>query len=93
MNDYKFPNGFTSWNETHFEIVSMLTLEYKRNENGAIGKFNEDYGTGGLYEIAEEWTDEFEELNKDRKWDGEFFNEIESFFAKKLKKLGEDYEE
>jgi hypothetical protein len=36
-------------------------------------------GTGGIYELAEQWTDEFENLHLDQEWDGEFFDEIEKF--------------
>jgi hypothetical protein len=43
-------------------------------------------GTGAVYELAEEWTDEFEELNQDRDdWDGEWFDKIESFCNSKNK--------
>ena len=43
-----------------------------------------EQGHGGLYELAEELTDEFELLNKGRVWDGEFFDEIEEFLSEKL---------
>ena len=42
-----------------------------------------EQGTGGMYELAEELTDEFEKLNADREWDGEFFDEIEEFITSK----------
>lgn len=37
-----------------------------------------------MYELAENLTNEFEELNKDKKWNGEFFDEIYSFLTNKL---------
>jgi hypothetical protein len=80
----EFPNGFTSWQETHFEIVAYIT----NNREGEVGEIYQnvsDYGTGGLYELAEKWTDEFEKLNEGRAWDGEFFDEIEQFCNKKNK--------
>lgn len=82
----KLPNGFASWQETHYEIVSMLTVACV-NENSIITEFNEKHGTGGLYELAEEWTFKFEKQTKGREWDGEFFEEIEAFFDEQLKIL------
>jgi hypothetical protein len=43
----------------------------------------ESYGTGGLYELAESLTDDFEKLNAGRLWDGEFFEEIWDFLESK----------
>lgn len=75
-----FVNGFTSWQETHFEIVDFITFIRKADKlTGEVKKRQEQQGTGGLYELAEEWTDEFEELHKGREWDGDFFDEIEEF--------------
>lgn len=78
-----FPNGFSSWMETHHEIVSYITLKlhYYKNtaEESSIIKVMELSGTGGIYELAEDWTDEFEQDNIDRDWDGDFFDEIEQF--------------
>lgn len=81
-----FPNGFESWQETHFEVVSYI--EQLRSqaiiESNLINEIQETKGTGGFYELAEELTDEFEKLNEGREWDGEFFDEIEDFLGKKL---------
>jgi len=75
-----FPNGFGSWQETHFEIVSEINLELiKDTPSGIIGSTYESQGVGGMYELAEDWTDEFELLNEGRLWDGEFFDEIRQF--------------
>jgi len=76
-----FPNGFSSWQETHFEIAGMIMLEYNKDvTTGAIKDAYESHGKGAMYELAEQWTDAFELLNKDREWDGEFYDEIEGFF-------------
>jgi mevalonate pyrophosphate decarboxylase len=77
-----FPNGFTSWQETHFEIVSYIS---RQDEDGVVGFTALMGGTGALYELAEDWTDEFERLNQDKGWDGEFFDEIELFCNQKNK--------
>ena len=44
-------------------------------------------GTGGMYEVCEAWTDEFELKNEFRIWDGEFYEEIEQFMTQKLNQL------
>jgi len=81
----RFPNGFTSWQETHFEIARFIS-SYDEDGGGLIGLTAVMQGIGGMYELAEDWTDEFEELNKNRDdWDGEFFDEIESFCNQKNK--------
>ena len=85
MEAKEFPNGFVSWCETHHEVVSFLTLEYERGSSTSkVAEFYEKNGMRGMYDLAEELTDEFELLNKDREWDGEFFEEIESFLMKKI---------
>lgn len=81
-----FPNGFESWHETHYEIVSII--ERLRNEydsiSNVIKRVEETEGTGGFYELAESLTNEFESIHKETQWDGNFFNEIESFMEQKL---------
>lgn len=82
----EFVNGFASWQETHFEIVSVITNEMRKEpiSSKVVDDRYAAQGTGGMYELAEELTDEFENLNKDRNWDGEFFDEIEKFIQEKL---------
>jgi hypothetical protein len=86
-----FPNGFASWQETHYEVVAAITTElmadYEYNEfrDDLIRITLREKGHGGLYELANDLTDEFELLNKDREWDGEFFDEIERFLDEKFK--------
>lgn len=82
----QFSNGFTSWIETHHEVVKAITLRMADDEyNGAARARAEAQGTGGLYELAEELTDKFEAANKGRQWDGEFFEEVEEFLNQELK--------
>lgn len=81
--DREFPNGFTNWIETYHEIVKYIALKLHYDETDEAGshilsRYSEG-GTGATYEIAEEWTDEFEQNNKGRFWDGEFFDEIDEF--------------
>lgn len=79
MSNIEFPNGFTSWYETMIEIAWLWDYEHT--------KFYDQNGTGGVYEKIREWTDEFEELHRGREWDGDFFEEIESFVVKKNSEL------
>lgn len=80
-----FPNGFTSWQETHFETVQAITKEWlKDSPKGIVAVRQGLQGHGGLYELAKELTDKFEKQNKGRTWDGDFFDEIENFLNKEL---------
>ena len=87
----EFPNGFESWQETHYEVVAAITTElisydeYSNFNHQLIRTTLQEKGHGGLYELANDLTDEFELLNKDREWDGEFFDEIERFLDEKFK--------
>jgi hypothetical protein len=78
MEYKRFPNGFESWCKTYYAIVDFLICTSK------VAKFYKQNGTREMYELAIELTDEFETLNKDREWNGEFFKEIESFLIKKI---------
>lgn len=78
----RFPNGFTSWMETHHEVVEFVTLNA---DEGELRRRRHLQGTGGIYELAEEWTDEFEKLHEGRQWDGEFYDEIQKFLEGKNK--------
>jgi hypothetical protein len=86
----EFPNGFDSWVETNFEVVDFIMTELNHSENtehSRVHKVQSGYGRGGLYELAEEWTDAFERKNKDREWDGEFFDEIDEFLTVENRKV------
>lgn len=77
-----FPNGFNSWIETYFEVVSHINNTVNKEKTIAHGRMTQQ-GTGGLYEMAEELTDQFETINQGREWDGEFFDEIENWLTEK----------
>lgn len=80
-----FPNGFESWSETHHEVVSTITLIMNQEEYSIkLEKIQDEYGICGIWEFCISITDEFEELNRGREWDGEFFDEIEEFIRKKV---------
>ena len=87
----EFPNGFESWQETHYEVVAAITTElisydeYSNFNHQLIRTTLQEKGHGGLYELANDLTDEFELKNQGREWDSEFFDEIERFLDEKFK--------
>lgn len=80
-----FPNGFESWIETHYEVVQFINSQ----EEGfvALGTLIErrrdERGLGGMYELAEEWTDAFETKYKGKIWNGDFLDTIDDFLTTK----------
>lgn len=75
-----FPNGFASWQETHYEVVAHLTVT--SDTEGTIANLRQaSQGTGGLYELAEQLTNKFETLHQGREWDGDFFDTIEDWLV------------
>jgi hypothetical protein len=85
MQEKTFPNGFTSWAETHFEVVQFISSQEEGfiNNGTKIEQIRTDLGTGGLYELAEKWTDEFENKYKGKEWSGEYFDAIDEFLTNK----------
>lgn len=81
---FEFVNGFDSWIETYSEI-SRLIRELIDNENPIISKEYAETGYGLIYEKSKELTNEFESLTKDCDWDGDWFDELESFIENKFK--------
>jgi hypothetical protein len=86
MTKKKFVNGFTSWRETHFEVVSAISVELCKTtpDSELIKDIYAENGRFGLHSLAEKLTNEFEELYKGKEWDGEWFDAIDSFLKEKL---------
>lgn len=81
-----FPNGFTSWMETHHQVVEAITLNLsKERYEGEVKRRYDAQGRGGIWELAEELTDKFEKLTHDHEWNGEYFDELEEFLTEELK--------
>lgn len=84
----RFPNGFNSWQETHFEVVSAIEaarvdMQKCEDTNGALFalKVSGEGGTGRFFELAEEWTDECEKsIEESEDW----FHDIEAFVNQKI---------
>jgi len=87
----QFPNGFEDWHETHFEMVKAIVETLDKSTGGVIHKVAEEEGTGGLYELAKEWTNEFETMHIGKDWgaseevDDNFIDCIDKFISNKLK--------
>jgi len=83
MDKLKCVNGFESWHETHYQMVCCI--EDSRDGYNVVSDTLEHFGSGGLMELAYEWTNEFEELHKGQEWDGEWYDELDKFWEKKFK--------
>lgn len=71
--------------ETHHEVVSAITLDLQQKFiSPLIYNKQMEMGRGGLYELAEELTDEFEKMHEGYEWDGDFFDTIEEFLVDKF---------
>ncbi len=81
-----FPNGFTSWAETHFEVISGIEAERRKDKPSLfIQHIQEAQGTKGFYELAEELTDEFERKYEGNLWDElDWYDTIEAFIQSNL---------
>lgn len=76
------PTDLTDYLETHFEISAylMATIETP----GKMSNYaQETQGRGGLYELAQELTAEFEQKNGGKIYDGTFFEDLDQFIGEK----------
>ena len=78
-----FPNGFSSWAETHFEVVQFISSQEEGfvNNGTVIEYVREFLGIGGMYDLATEWTDKFEKENQGKVWDEHeiYFDALDEF--------------
>ena len=75
----------SSWKDTHYEMVQAIVLN---PDSEIVRTTEEEMGYGGMYELAEDLTNEFEELHKGKVWgenNDSFFEEIEIFIENKFK--------
>lgn len=81
----KFPNGFSSWRETHYEVVAAISQIARQDfPDGRVQEVEERYGIGGLYDLANDLTDNFERNYVGNIGDGDFFDTVENFLEKEL---------
>ena len=80
------------------EAVAFVTIEaFERDTSGEqweankssnweqLKKLYPDRGLIDLLNVGIDWAKEFEQINADREWDGEWQHELSEFVAKKLK--------
>lgn len=82
LTEFKIPELNIDYLEVHHDIVAQVTLwEEKSNEGALISKAREERGQGGIYELCQEWTDEFQEVYGDIRWGEnlEYYEVIEQF--------------
>jgi hypothetical protein len=77
-----FPNGFESWQKTHFEVVEVLCFmreleEDKQPKNFA--DFIDRSATEDMYNLALYLTNKYEEESKGKSRERSLFDEIEEF--------------
>lgn len=84
-NFNKFPNGFQSWQETHFEIVGAVTLFVEKEYKPKITAALKASGQKGLMILCEELTDKFESQYKGEEWiDKDWYDTVDAFLATEL---------
>jgi hypothetical protein len=77
----KFPNGFTSWQETNYEFIAIIERFRAMDKPPVkIQEINDQQGTGGFWKLAENLTNKFEQEHINFKFDGEFFDHVENYF-------------
>ncbi len=81
-----------SYLETYFELSALIYRDISKEVLPELLKQEHTkHGYCVFYTLAERWADEFEELNKNRQWDGEFIEEIEIFYNNKINNYGNSY--
>lgn len=75
--------------DTYFEVVRFITAFTNRDEYNPKKRRNpieiahSEEGWAKLYDLAVKWSEEFDKLNKNREWNGEFIDEVEEFCKNK----------
>jgi hypothetical protein len=89
MNIPDFPNGFESWQKTHFEVVEVLVyirgLEEDKQPKGFSEALDQS-ATDEMYKLALDLTNKYEEQSKGKQRTQTLFDEIEVFVHEELNK-------
>lgn len=88
MTTPAFPNGFNSWQKTHFEVVEVLCYIRGLDETKQPKSFAEMIdrtATEEMYELALSLTNKYEEQNVGSKRERSLFDEIEEFVWTEVK--------
>lgn len=85
-----FPNGFESWQRTHFEVVEVLCYIRDLEEGKAPKNFEEfvdQSATDEMYNLALDLTNKYEAQTKGKKRERSLFDEIEDFVWSEVKSM------
>ena len=77
-----FPNGFDSWQKTHFEVVEVLVYMRNLEDDKQPKSFSEALDQSAskeLYTLAFNLTNKYEEQSKGKERTRSLFDEIEDF--------------
>ena len=85
VEEKEFPNGLDSWIESHYEISQAIERASNFSDN-AVSSIIQKWGTGGLYDLANELTNKFERENKSVEWgiEKEYFDTMDEFLTNNL---------
>ena len=85
-----FPNGFESWQKTHFEVVEALCYMRDLEEDQQHKSFSEwldRSATEEMYQLALQLTNKYEAQTKGKERVQSLFDEIEDFVGHEVKHL------
>lgn len=88
MNTPSFPNGFESWQKTHFEVVEVLCYMRELDDEHVKKGFSsiaDKSASDDLYRLALDLTNLFEEKTKGQVRNRSLFDEIEDFVWQEVK--------
>lgn len=79
-----------SWLETFFHLTCEIQSNYDENWNTdqitEVKTTQSLYGHTGLFDLAKQWTNEFEAAHKNTNWEEtDFYETLEEFFNEKNK--------
>lgn len=83
-----FPNGFESWQKTHFEVVEVLCFMRDLEPDMQPKNFTElvdQSATQELYDLALNLTNKYEAQSKGKERERSLFDEIEEFVWTEVK--------
>lgn len=79
---------FDSYLDTFYEISTYITSLLIMNKLPEFLKSELDrYGSTVLRDHCKTWTEEFERINNDNTWDGDFYDEVQVFVLNKCKSV------
>ncbi len=87
MNMPDFPNGFASWQKTHFEVVEVLCYIRDKHKGFQPRNFTEaadQSATEDQYQLALSLTNQYEALTKGKPRERSLFDDIEDFVFQQM---------